>query len=124
MTTQTVATPQPDVAANSPDAAMPAPFSLDISSILALLPDDDALDDWFLRFTADNEDLGYQFEIDEHGRLRAMASEGMDLDCNGQANVYLALDLLTWSDGGPGGLVMPGKRAWYVCLGRAVAAPS
>ena len=35
-----------------------------------------ALDHWFLRFTADNEDLGYQFEIDQQGRLWATASEG------------------------------------------------
>ena len=106
MTTQTVATPQPDITVNPPDGDMPAPFSLDITSILALLPDDDALDDWFLRFTADNEDLGYQFEIDQQGRLWAMASEGMD-GLQRAGNLYLALRV--WSDDGPGGLVMPGN---------------
>ncbi len=118
MTTQTAIAPQPDIAIPPADDAMPVPFSLDISSILALLPDDDALDEWFLRFTADNEDTGYQFEIDQQGRLQAMASEGMDgLERCG--NMYLGLR--TWSDAGPGGLVMaanglvhmswPGRRA-------------
>ena len=37
MTTQTATVPQPDVAVSADDNA-PAPFSLDISSILALLP--------------------------------------------------------------------------------------
>ena len=106
MTTQTVATPQPDMTVNSPDGDMPAPFSLDISSILALLPDDEALDDWFLQFTADNEDSGYRFEIDQQGRLWAMASEGMD-GLQRAGNLYLALRV--WSDDGPGGLVMPGN---------------
>ena len=106
MTTQTVPTPQPDTTVNSLDSDMPAPFSLDISSILALLPDDNALDDWFLRFTADNEDLGYQFEIDQQGRLWAVASEGMD-GLQRAGNLYLALRV--WSDDGPGGLVMPGN---------------
>ena len=106
MTTQTAAIPQPDITVNPPDADMPAPFSLDISSILALLPDDDALDDWFLRFTADNEDLGYRFEIDQQGRLWAMASEGMD-GLQRSGNLYLALRV--WADDGPGGLVMPGN---------------
>ena len=107
MTSQTVATPQPDVAANSPDADMPAPFSLDISSILALLPDDDALDDWFLRFTADNADLGYQFEIDQQGRLWAMASEGRS---GAQRQFNLQYDLQSWSDTGPGGEVVTGNE--------------
>ena len=106
MTTQTVAIPQPDVTANSPDADMLAPFSLDINSILALLPDDAALDDWFLRFAADNEDLGYQFEIDQQGRLRAMASEGMDGQLR-SGNLYI--DLRFWSDEGPGGHVITGN---------------
>ena len=66
MTIQTAAVPRPDVADSAGDNT-PVPFSLDISSILALLPDDDSLDDWFLRFAADNEDLGYQFEIDRRG---------------------------------------------------------
>ncbi|MCY3690422.1 MAG: Uma2 family endonuclease [Chloroflexota bacterium] len=106
MTTQTAIAPQPSADVIASDADMPAPFSLDISSILALLPDDDALDEWFLRFTADNEDLGYQFEIDQHGRLWAMASEGMD-GLQRAGNLYLALRV--WSDDGPGGLVMPGN---------------
>ena len=37
--------------------AAPAPVGVDLA-------DDAALDDWSLRFTADNEDLGCQFEID------------------------------------------------------------
>lgn len=85
---------------------MPAPFSLDISSILVLFPDDDALDDWFLRFTADNADLGYQFEIGQHGRLWAMASEST-LGWRISGNCYY--DLRTWADTGPGGLVFPGN---------------
>jgi len=85
---------------------MPAPFSLDISSILALLPDDEALDEWFLRFTADNEDLGYQFEIDQRGRLRAMASEGLD---GQQRQFNLQVDLQNWLETGPGGLVIIGN---------------
>lgn len=105
MTAQTAAVPQPDVAVAADDNT-PVPFSLDISSILALLPDDEALDDWFLQFTADNEDLGYQFEIDQHGRLWAMAPEGMD-GLQRAGNLYLALRV--WSDDGPGGLVMPGN---------------
>ncbi len=103
MTTPAVATPQ---TAPSTDADTPAPFSLDISSILALLPDDDALDDWFLRFTADNEDSGYQFEIDQHGRLWAMASEGV---FGWRWSLNLCHDLIVWSDSGPGGLVFPGN---------------
>ena len=104
MTTQTAFTPQPVVPSDAD--AMPAGFSLDINSILALLPDDDALDDWLLRFSADNEDSGYQFEIDRHGRLWAMASESMD-GIQRAGNLYL--DLRVWSDDGPGGLVMPGN---------------
>ena len=107
MTTQTVATPQPDITVNSPDGDMPAPFSLDISSILALLPDDEALDDWFLRFTADNEDLGYQFEIDQQGRLWAMASEGRS---GAQRQFILQYDLQSWSDAGPRGEVVTGNE--------------
>ena len=98
MTTQT---------AVSPDADMPAPFSLDISSVLALLPDDDALDEWFLRFTADNEDLGYQFEIDRKGILIAMASEGRS---GAQRQFNLQYDLQNWSDTGPGGEVVTGNE--------------
>ncbi len=106
MTTQAVATPQPDVTVNAPDADMPAPFSLDISSILALLPDEDALDEWFLRFTADNEDTGYQFEIGRKGRLIAMASEGV---FGWRFSLNLCSDLITWSEAGPGGFVFPGN---------------
>ena len=106
MTTQTAVAPQPAAVAVSPDDDMPVPFSLDISSILALLPDDDALDDWFLRFTADNEDLGYQFEIDQQGRLLAMSSEGMDGQLR-SGNLYI--DLRHWSDRGPGGHVITGN---------------
>ena len=106
MTTQTAVAPQPAAVAVSPDDDAPVPFSLDISSVLALLTDDDALDDWFLRFTADNEDLGYQFEIDRKGRLIAMASEGVD-GIERAGNLYF--DLRVWSNDGPGGLVMTGN---------------
>ena len=106
MTSQAVAKPQPADPATVPDTGMPAPFSLDISSILALLPDDEALDDWFLRFTTDNEDLGYQFEIDQHGRLWAMASEGMDGQLR-SGNLYI--DLRHWSDEGRDGHVITGN---------------
>ncbi len=105
MTSQAVAKPQSAVAGQT-DEGMPAPFSLDISSILALLPDDDALDDWFLRFSADNEDLGYKFEIDQHGRLWAMASDSV---FGWRWSFNLCYDLGTWSDAGPGGLVFPGS---------------
>ena len=105
MTSPTVAPPQ-SPAAPQIDVDLPAPFSLDISSILALLPDDDALDDWFLRFTADNEDLGYQFEIDQQGKLIAMASEGMDGQLR-SGNLYI--DLRHWSDEGPSGHVITGN---------------
>ena len=106
MTTQTAVAPQSSADAIASEANIPAPFSLDISSILALLPDDDALDDWFLRFTADNEDLGYQFEIDQHGRLIGMASEGFDGQLR-SGNLYI--DLRNWSDVGPGGHVITGN---------------
>ena len=107
MTTQTIGVPQPAAATTAPEDDAPASFSLDINSILALLPDDAALDDWFLRFTADNEDLGYQFEIDEHGRLRAMASEGRS---GAQRQFNLQYDLQSWSDTGPGGEVVTGNE--------------
>ena len=106
MTTQTTTAPRPG-AVVSADGDMPVPFSLDISSILALLPNDDALDDWFLRFTADNEDLGYQFEIDRNGRLWAMASEGRS---GSQRQFNLQYDLQSWSDTGPGGEVVTGNE--------------
>ena len=107
MTTQTIGAPQPAAATSAPEDDAPAPFSLDISSILALLPDDAALDDWFLRFTADNEDLGYQFEIDHQGRLWAMASEGRS---GAQRQFNLQYDLQSWSDTGPGGEVVTGNE--------------
>ena len=107
MTTQTIGVPQPAAATSAPEDDAPAPFSLDISSILALLPDDAALDDWFLRFTADNEDLGYQFEIDHQGRLWAMASEGRS---GAQRQFNLQYDLQSWSDTGPGGEVVTGNE--------------
>ena len=74
MTTQTAAAPRSNVAVPSDEIAL-MPFSLDISSLLAMLPDASALDDWFLRFTADNDHSGYQFEIDRKGTLIAIASE-------------------------------------------------
>ena len=107
MTTQTVATPQPTPPIPAADDEMPAPFSLDISSIIALLPDDDALDDWILRFSADNEDSGYQFEIDQHGRLWAMASEGRD---GAERQFNLQYDLQSWINTGPGGKVVTGNE--------------
>ena len=103
MTTPTIATAAQSVAGALPEDGMTVPFSLDIRSVLALLPDDDALDDWFLRFTADNEDLGYKFEIDQQGRLWAMASEGMDGQLR-SGNLYIGLR--NWSDAGPGGHVI------------------
>lgn len=107
MTTQTAVASQGPAVAVAPDADMPAPFSLDISSVLALLPNDDALDAWFLRFTADNEDLGYQFEIDQNGKLIAMASEGRS---GARRQFYLQYDLQSWSDTGPGGEVVTGNE--------------
>jgi len=107
MTTQTVATPRPTTGATATDDNALAPFSLDINSILALLPDDHALDEWFLRFTADNEDSGYQFEIDRKGRLWAMASEGRS---GAQRQFNLQYDLQSWIDTGPGGEVVTGNE--------------
>ncbi len=106
MTSPAIARPQPADPATVPDTGIPAPFSLDISSILALLPDDEALDDWFLRFTTDNEDLGYQFEIDRKGKLIAMASDSV---FGWRWSLNLCYDLIIWSDDGPGGLVFPGS---------------
>ena len=106
MTSQAVAKPQPATAGQT-DEGMPAPFSLDISSILALLPDDDALDDWLLRFSADNEDSGYWFEIDQQGRLLAMASEGRD---GSERQFNLQFDLQLWINTGPGGKVVTGNE--------------
>ena len=84
----------------------PVGFTLDIRSALALLPDDDALDDWFFRFTGDNEHLGCQFEIDQEGNLIAMASESI---YGWRGSLNLCHDLINWSDAGPGGLVFPGN---------------
>lgn len=106
MTSPAIAKPQSAAPALAPDNGMPAPFSLDISSILALLPDDEALDDWFLRFTTDNEDLGYRFEIDRKGKLIAMASDSV---FGWRWSLNLCHDLIIWSDDGPGGLVFPGS---------------
>ena len=88
------------------DDDLPAGFTLDIRSVLALLPDDDALDDWFFRFTGDNEHLGCQFEIDQEGNLIAMASESI---YGWRGSLNLCYDLINWSDAGPGGLVFPGN---------------
>ena len=88
------------------DDDRPAGFVLDIKSILALLGHDDALDEWFLRFTADNDDLGYDVEIDPKGRLIAMASEGLDGMAR-SGNLYF--DLRVWNDDGPGGIVVTGN---------------
>ncbi len=106
MTTQTVAPFQPGPAAIH-DEDLLSEFSLDINSILALLPDDDALDDWLLRFSGDNEDTGYWFEIDQQGRLLAMASEGRD---GSERQFNLQFDLQLWADTGPGGKVVTGNE--------------
>ena len=106
MTTQTTAAPQPDVVVSADDD-MPVPFSLDITSIITLLPDDDALDNWLLRFSGDNKDSGYWFEIDQHGRLLAMASEGRD---GSERQFNLQFDLQLWADTGPGGKVVTGNE--------------
>ena len=106
MTSQAVAQPQtsdPDAS----DAEMPAAFSLDMRALLALLPDDDALDDWLFRFSSDNEGSGYQFEIDQHGRLLAMASEGRD---GAERQLNMQFDLVTWTNTGPGGKVLTGNE--------------
>lgn len=106
MTSPAVAKPKPADPATLPDNGIPAPFSLDISSILALLPDDQALDDWFIQFAQANMDSGYRFELDGNGRLWLMASEST-LGWRISGNCYY--DLRTWSDTGPGGLVFPGN---------------
>ena len=85
----------------------PAGFTLDIRSVLALLPDDDGLDEWFMRFTAANEHSGYRFEIDGKGRLLAMASESRD---GAERQLNLQYDLVTWTNTGPGGKVMTGNE--------------
>ena len=106
MSTQPLTTPL-SVAADVDDDMLPDGFALDIRSVLALLPDDDALDVWFLRFTTDNADLGYQFEIDANGRLLAMASEGRS---GAQRQFNLQYDLQSWSNTGPGGEVVIGNE--------------
>ena len=104
-------TPEPATTAamadgSATDTGRPNGFVLDINSVLVLLGDNDALDDWFLRFTADNADLGCQFEIDREGNLIAMASESFS-GWIAAGNLYY--DARTWSDTGPGGLVLPGN---------------
>ena len=131
MTTQMPTAIPPTPAAPAPETLSPAPppstaladipavagavsgsddpsagFTLDIRSALALLPDDDALDDWFLRFTKDNEHLGCQFEIDQEGNLIAMASESIDGVVR-SGNLYF--DLSAWNDEGPRGIVLTGN---------------
>ena len=93
--------------AASGSANPPAGFALDIRSALALLPDDDALDEWFMRFTAANEHSGYRFEIDGKGRLLAMASESRD---GAERQLNLQYDLVSWTNTGPGGKVMTGNE--------------
>ena len=88
------------------DDDLPVGFTLDIRSVLALLPDDDALDDWFFRFTGDNEHLGCQFEIDQEGNLIAMASESIDGVVR-SGNLYF--DLSAWNDEGPRGIALTGN---------------
>ena len=108
MSTQAAVAPQPAATVAVPvpaDGDMPAPFSLDINSVLALLPDDDALDDWFLKLAQAN--LDYQFEIDRQGRLWAMASEGRS---GAQRQFNLQYDLQSWSDAGAGGEVVTGNE--------------
>lgn len=106
MTSQAVAQPQTsDPAAN--DVEMLPEFSLDMSALLALLPDDEALDDWLFRFSSDNEDTGYQFEIDQTGRLLAMASEGRD---GAERQLNVQYDLVIWTNTGPGGKVATGNE--------------
>ena len=105
MSTQPITAPLA-VTADADDDMLPESFALDIRSVLALLPDDDALDAWFIEFTHDNKDLGYQFEIDEAGRLLAMASESMD-GMQRAGSVYF--DLQFWANTGPAGLVVTGN---------------
>ena len=97
----------PAVATAACSADPPAGFTLDIRSALALLPDDDALDEWFMQFTAANEHSGYRFEIDGKGRLLAMASESRD---GAERQLNLQYDLVTWTNTGPGGKVMTGNE--------------
>lgn len=106
MTSQAVAQPETSVPPGNPADTL-LEFSLDMSALLALLPDDEALDDWLFRFSADNEDSGYQFEIDRHGRLLAMASEGRD---GAERQLNTQYDLVTWTNSGPGGKVVTGNE--------------
>ena len=105
MSTPPLIVPTPASAGAAGDDS-PTPFTLDVRSILALLPDDDALDDWFLRFTAENDDLGYQFEIDEAGRLLAMASDSLD---GAHRSMNILVDLYRWAEDGPGGMAVTGN---------------
>ena len=127
MTTQAAPARPQTFDSSPPPATMPAPaaspatapgviatdddrlngFVLDINSILALMDDDDALDDWFLPFTADNAQLGCRFEIDCNGRLIAMASESRD---GAERQFNLQYDLATWTDAGAGGKVAIGNE--------------
>ena len=106
MTSQTVAQPQ-FVGPEPRDAEPLSEFSLNIRALLALVPDDDALDDWLFRFSTDNQDSGYQFEIDQHGRLLALASEGRD---GAERQLNTQYDLVTWTNTGPGGKVVTGNE--------------
>ena len=97
----------PAVATAACSTDPPAGFTLDIRSVLALFPDDDGLDEWFMQFTAANEHSGYRFEIDGKGRLLAMASESRD---GAERQLNLQYDLVTWTNTGPGGKVMTGNE--------------
>ena len=103
----TVLVDVPAMAAAAGSADPPAGFTLDIRSVLSLLPDDDGLDEWFMQFTAANEHSGYRFEIDGKGRLLAMASESRD---GAERQLNLQYDLVTWTNTGPGGKVMTGNE--------------
>ena len=93
------------------DDDLPAGFTLDIRSVLALLPDDDALDDWFFRFTEDNEHLGCQFEIDQEGNLIAMASESI-YGWRGTFGLNLCyFDLSAWNGRRPWRAGVSGQRS-------------
>ena len=111
MTTQTVITPARPPAAypvikSASDVADASEFALDICALLARFSDD-ALDEWFIPFTADNAHLGWQFEIDGNGRLIAMASESRD---GAERQFNLQYDLAVWTDSGPGGKVLIGNE--------------
>ena len=111
MTTQTVVTPVRSPASHpviksASDVVDTLEFALDIRSLLSRFSDD-ALDEWFIPFTAENAHLGCQFEIDGNGRLIAMASESRD---GAERQFNLQYDLATWTDTGPGGKVVIGNE--------------